>query len=250
MIIGKSKDPVNFKKIPLRIWSLKNEIAATLTYYKANLPDEYEAVKEFYESKPVVGKDEDVIEGVEIDESETPEAETATEATEEGAEVVDIKTGEKTEGMNAEKLVEIRTKVKRVVPDKEHLSHGHLFLFDIDMDQILFFGDKHFKPGQTVVIEFDIDHGFTLKAEVDYVKHIGIKSRIITEYPPHYRLRCYWQLEKPGDRTLLRRFLSSLGQNAVSSIKGDTVEQVIDEGDDEVVIDEGDDFDLGDLGGL
>ncbi len=258
MIIGRSKDPVNLKKIPVRIWSLKHEIAVTLAYYKANHPEEYEQVKVFYETKHT-HNEEPIIDEGDTSPTDSPEsnekseevAEEANASAEESGDennVVDINTGQPSIQMSQEECVAMRSKIKRVIPDKDQLAHGHLFLFDVTMNHVLFFTDKQFKPGQTVVVEFNIDRGFTLIAEVDYVKHVGIKSRIITEYPPHYRLRCFWTLDNPGDRSLLRKFLSSLGND--SSAKTSTQADAMEAGEDEVVIDEGADFDLGDLGGL
>src|SRR5690606_14432459 len=95
--------------------------------------------------------------------------------------------------------------------------------------------EKSFDIGQTIVIQFDITQGFALMAEVSYVRNIALKSRVISEHRPNFRIVAKLILNKPGDRTLLRSFLSAISPHdrSAASLESEAKKEP------EVVIDEG-----------
>lgn len=108
--------------------------------------------------------------------------------------------------------IEKRKFTQRIVPDENKCAYGHAILYDISFESLLFFSSQPFKPGQQIVIEFIVPKSFTVIAEVTYVRHVGVASRIIAPKPTHYRLKAKFLHHHLGDKTLLRNFLTSIDQ--------------------------------------
>src|SRR5690606_28047543 len=134
MILGKSKDPVHLKKIPLKVWSLKKEIETTYLHYQKINTDELEKVKKFYElayEEQESSSSEQTEQAAETQsESEGASASASEDSTPEGT-VVDINTGLPLKKMSPEEIKEYRNQINRIIPDKEFVSIAHTFLFDI-----------------------------------------------------------------------------------------------------------------------
>lgn len=197
MILGKSTDPIELKKIPLNLWPLQNEIKATLSFYHNTKPDELQKVKDYYEGK------------LEIDASEQNK-----EQSEEQNSITAI--NENIKNLSSEQIIAYRKAIKRIKP--EIVAKGHTFLFDISIDEILIFTDQPFFIGQTLVIEFDIQQTFNVTCEVRYIKNIALKSRIIGENKPVQRIVCKFNHLQPGDRGLLKNFISKIDLRSIEDV--------------------------------
>lgn len=110
----------------------------------------------------------------------------------------------------ADDFLKFRKDGTRRCPSEEKLSAGFALLNDIHFDAIMFFTVKPFKPGQDVVIEFDIHKSFTVVATITKITQTSVGSRIITENAPKYRLTASLKHTHLGDRTLIRNFLKSV----------------------------------------
>lgn len=98
----------------------------------------------------------------------------------------------------------------RAYPNDEFITNGNCIIYDVNFDQILFFTEKPFKPGQEIVIEFCIHKTFTVTAKVLTIKNIGVGSRILSNQPVNYRINAILTHEHLGDKTLLRNFLGKV----------------------------------------
>lgn len=262
MILGKSIDRAQIKKIPIRVWSLTDEINATVKALQTEniekIQDEkYVLIKAFYEATPLAelnkrnkltlvpgGKistnpldntaapgETDPFEaammaeleakkasdaaaatvGVAASETTTPVAETpvseikATEDT-----IAPIKIEVPPKNYTIEDFLNLRKNGMRNYPEESCISNGNCIIYDVQFDQILFFTEKAFKPGQEVIIEFQIHKTFTVTAKIVSITNVGVGSRIISSQPVNYRINAILTHEHLGDRTLLRNFLSKV----------------------------------------
>ena len=116
---------------------------------------------------------------------------------------------------NVETMVELRKKISRYV-DAQFVHPGYAILYDINCEDISFFTEHPFLPGQEIVIEFGIAKTFTVQAEVVYIKNFQGRSRLIQAWRPNCRIKAKIMAQHPGDRTLLREFLMSVDTKSQS----------------------------------
>ncbi|MCB9091557.1 MAG: hypothetical protein H6621_09020 [Halobacteriovoraceae bacterium] len=223
MILGKSKDPVLLKKIALEMWPLKEEILSTYRYYKKNHTDQIVEVKNYYENSTLshgaqIGKIQQE-DSTEVKEEESQETATSEQSEEGDDNVVDINTKEPVNKTSSKEYLELRNKITRIKPNSETISRGFVFLSDMNMDEVLFFSEKPYWPGQTIVFHLAIDRGFTICAEINYIKNIAMKSRIISDLRAQFRIKAKVLFVNAGDRTLLRNFLSSIEPEELKTSK-------------------------------
>jgi len=93
---------------------------------------------------------------------------------------------------------------------QEAISHGIALLSDISMGGMLIFTRKEFIYGQTIVLKFDIPNSFVIGAEIVSTRKYSLKSRIISEQRPGYRVQLRFTFSHPGERTQLREFIKSI----------------------------------------
>lgn len=152
------------------------------------------------------------------EESPTPiEATTSTEATTtetpaEPAQVADVLLATQTTEARAEasKAPHIQRPYTRAIPNSDKISYGFALLADVNMDWMLTFSKQKFIQGQSVVIEFLIPGPFKLSAEVVMCSNVGMRSRIISDSKPDYRVQCRFTYAFAGERARLREFLTSV----------------------------------------
>lgn len=108
---------------------------------------------------------------------------------------------------------ELKRPFERLAPDSDRISYGFALLNDINMDWMLAFSKQAFTPGQSLIVEFLIPHPFMMSAELVSCNHYAMRSRIISQTKPDYRLQCKFTFALPGERTRLREFLSSVTPN-------------------------------------
>jgi len=114
---------------------------------------------------------------------------------------------EKAQAPHAHKF---QTPYVRRAPNSDQISYGFSMLADINMDWVLAFSKHPFTQGSSIVIEFLIPTPFTMNVEILLCNRIAMKSRIISETKPDYRVQCRYTFSHPGERSNLRRFLSSV----------------------------------------
>lgn len=264
-IFNKSQHPVTVKRIPVRIWALRDEIEAALDRRikeceAAGTPLFVDDIKIFYGMKtdaPLASQPQlQVIEGgaaatENVDQmmealapaAEAPAAQAAPVATPEPTSepTPEPKTEAKTEATSehsastpaestepaahadtiiasqtaaekaeAPKAPHLQKPYERQAPDSDKMSYGFALLSDINMDWMLTFSKFSFIQGQSIVIEFLIPRPFTMSAEVVLCANYSMRSRIISDSKPDYRLQCRFTYLKAGERTRLRDFLSSI----------------------------------------
>ncbi len=244
-IFNKSQHPVTVKRIPVRMWALRDEIEAALDRRikeceAAGTPLFVDDIKIFYGMKtdaPLAGQPQlQVIEGgatptENVDQMmealapapEAPAAEAAPGATPEQTAPAQSETTEPAaqadtiiasqtpaEKAEAPKAPHLQKPYERQAPDSDKMSYGFALLSDINMDWMLTFSKYSFIQGQSIVIEFLIPRPFTMSAEVVLCANYSMRSRIISDSKPDYRLQCRFTYLKAGERTRLRDFLSSI----------------------------------------
>jgi hypothetical protein len=244
-IFNKSSHPVAIKRIPIRMWSLRAEIEAALEHRikeceAAGIPLYIDDIKEFYGmnvSQPLKGQpqlrlvDTPAVEStVPLDnsnvddlmaslaaENENPAeakpaleeklSETQPPASEQADQIIASQTPqEKVEAASNP----FQKPFQRITPNTDKISYGFSFLADINMDWVLAFSKDSFLQGSCMVIEFLIPNPFTMNVEVSLCHKVTTKSRIISATKPDYRLQCRFSYSQPGERSNLRKFLSSI----------------------------------------
>jgi flagellar biosynthesis GTPase FlhF len=174
------------------------------------------------------------------EESESSEDNEESESSEDSEEAENSDDGEETEAKASEEKPNSSENKETIIeiaqaPDlpADKISTGVCFLGDIDMSYVHFFSQKHFIAGQTIVVEFLIPAKFNLIAEVTRSVEYNLKSRIISSHRPPYRMSAKFRLERPGDRSLLRKFLTSVEPTIpVATKKKVAVQEEEDEFDD------------------
>lgn len=110
----------------------------------------------------------------------------------------------------APKAPHLQRPYTRTAPNSDKISYGFALLADINMEWILTFSKDGFIQGQSVVVEFLIPRPFMLSAEIMMCNNVSMRSRIISESKPDFRLQCRLTYALPGERTRLREFLTSV----------------------------------------
>jgi hypothetical protein len=141
------------------------------------------------------------------DQSAPAQTETAEPAAQADTIIASQTPAEKAE---APKAVHLQKPYERQAPDSDKMSYGFALLADINMDWMLTFSKYSFIQGQSIIIEFLIPRPFTMSAEVVLCANYSIRSRIISDSKPDYRLQCRFTFLKAGERSRLREFLSSI----------------------------------------
>lgn len=198
MIYNNSTDPVLIKKIPLRIWTLRDELEAII---QARL----ESGEFPEENRPSV---EDLIE-----EYRTKEAPKAADKPDQnpGLKLVEEEADISTEAELSEKKpgpAEVIQRRPKISEDK--LYGGTLVLSELEMDHMYFFTNKQFTVGQSIVVEFLVPKRFSINVDVVYCRAFNMKSRIISSQNYRFRVAARFTFLKPGERTLLRQFIKSV----------------------------------------
>ncbi len=170
MLYQISQHPVEIKKIPLRIWSLRSEIEAAVTekIQKAPETDSQVVVQELQALYSTV----------------SPIAPQADEK-----EMKDDSRG---------------------IPPEGQSVFGFAFLSDIYMNEMLLFSQSEFSRGQSIMIEFLIPFSVKLSAEVIQSRNIAMGSRIISPQRPGHRIQLRLLHQWPNERGRLRTFLESI----------------------------------------
>ena len=83
-------------------------------------------------------------------------------------------------------------------------------LAEIYMNEMFFFSNQSFLEGQSIVVDFLVPKRFLMNAVVTYCRPYNMKSRIISKNNHPYRIGIQFSFLKPGERTILRQFVSSI----------------------------------------
>ncbi|MCO4793365.1 MAG: hypothetical protein KC493_06630 [Bacteriovoracaceae bacterium] len=263
MIHGSSNDPVLIKRIPLRIWHLRDEIEAIVkdrliarkhNGEEGDAPSVEDLIQE-YKPKPKPTTDSEtpdaaegapsleVIEGgePETEEGEASEGEEAAnpEEDQEAADEAKEMVGGKSDDELKKDAVIIQ---RRPQLEEDKVIHATAILAEIDMDHMYIFSNNKFIPGQSIVLDFVVPKRFTINADVFYCREYNMRSRIISDKKLPYRIAVRYTFLKEGERTLLRNFIASI-EPSIEAVKVVPKMQSAASDDDDD-FDELDDFDL------
>lgn len=219
MIYNNSNDPVLIKKIPLHVWTLRDEIEAVIQariesgqYTKDNKPSVEDLILEYATKKPLEKFVEPTAKGGLKLVAEEGEAEESSE--EESSEETDSEVEESAEEQVEAKPEEAKAPVdvvqRRPKLTEDKLYNGTLILAELEMSHLYFFTNKQFTVGQSIVVEFLIPKKFSLNLDVAYCRAFNLKSRIISSQNYRYRVAAKFTFLKEGERTLLRQFIKSV----------------------------------------
>ena len=173
MIHGSSTDPVNIKKISLKVWKLRSEVESLIKkQIESGEEDDLTKLSQEYSA-----------DDFENDENETSEQ------------------------SEDDKLTIIQRR-----PDltRDEIIRAKTVLSEINIDKMFFFSASHFIQGESIVIEFLIPKNFVLNATILYCRPYNMKSRIISNDKMPFRVGIQFTFLKPGEKTLLRNFLESI----------------------------------------
>lgn len=242
MIHNSSSDPVLIKKISLKIWSLRDEIESRIQEKldagemvpevleekimelrgeytpKSVIPDNVLALKS---SEDLPADDDDemakamaaAMSGEEVDDAQL---ETANVAPEENN-IVAMNGKTITPLLENANIIKIGIEAPNLPEDK--ISKGKTILAEIGMEKMLFFSNKAFTEGQSIVIQFCIPKTFIMNADVIYCRPFNIKSRIISQNNYTHRMLIKFNFLKEGERALLRQFIQSIEPDVTKVIK-------------------------------
>lgn len=194
MILNSSSDPVLVKKIDLRIWTLRDEIESTIS----------EKIEEKDDQDGVLTE---VITEYTRETKEAQKTEVVMPPQEGDAPVTEI-----TPPKEEDSSFTVTQKIPVISKDK--LGIGVSLLAEINMDAIYFFSTRPFIPGQSVMIEFRVPNHFIISADIIFCRSFNLKSRIISAQKMPYRIGAKFSFAKKGERTLLRKFVSSIEPGA------------------------------------
>ena len=205
-----SKDPVFVKKIALRIWSLRTEIEEIVRFrileskkQDIDPPPIDDLIKEYAGS--VAPQDIETIFSQIKSKTDKENGDNEEEEKEEEAEEESPpKEGEEEKG--EENIVYQR---KPIIPE-ERVTKGKTLLSEINMVYLFLFCENSFIEGKNIVIEFLIPKTFSLNAEVLHCRKHTMRSRVISEQKLPFRACFKFTFLKPGEKSLLRQFLSSI----------------------------------------
>jgi len=219
MIYRQSNDPVFLKKINIDVWLLRDQLEQIiLSRLEAdpNIKNFDDLIEEFApKSKPNLRllKFED-----------EPDSETNTNKKEASPDKQSEEGNQDEEKQNEKSKQEIKSATpseeinnkKEVITQrlpnlpKDKINQGKTFLSEVHMDRMLFFSNKQFIEGQSIVIQFNIPQRFILNAEVLYSQSYSLKNRIISDSNMPFRICVQFTFLKSGERTLLRKFLEDI----------------------------------------
>ncbi len=238
MIFKKSNDPVEIKRIAVRVWGLRDEIEAALhrrikECEALQIPLYVDDIKAFYslnQNAPLVENVVQLAPPPAATEEEAAPSEAPAEPPLETAQPDNI---EKADNILKEQAVlekqktpqELLRPFERQAPDVDKISYGFSLLSDINMQTTLIFSKEKFVTGQSVVVEFLIPNAFTQSAKIVKCLHYAMKSRIISETKPDYRLQCTFSFDQSGERNNLRNFLKSVEPTIVTPKKAAKADQ-------------------------
>ena len=216
MIYGSSKHSIEVRKIHLKIWKFRDELESVIQERLdkgGGHPSEVDVsdLEELYGSHITTTNSS----GLKVHEQDTEEL--PQQGGEDGPK-------EDTEG----KVLEIYRARPRL--GKNKFDDGVVALMDIDMKTISCFSQKNYLCGQVIVIEFLVPNHFFVTAEVLGCRNYNMRSRIISQAGLNFRLHAKWTYNLPGERTMLRRFLNSIGLDASPTLVSET--EVVEEQSD------------------
>ena len=234
--IGKSIQPVEVKKIFVRVWALRDEIEAAIQKrieeegHSEDSPAFIDDIKSFYdkdfksestkeeifdeessdeESSDEESSDEENSDEESSDEESSDEESSDEESSEEESSDEESSKSDSSDNQDSENL-KTREPFTRQPPAEDKISQGYVLLSDIVMESILIFSDKTFTIGQNIIIEFMVTKPFKVTAELLVSKDIGRNSKIIKQIKYNHRLQSVFLFEFPGERSKLREFLQSI----------------------------------------
>jgi hypothetical protein len=204
VIYGNSNDPVFIKRIPLRVWVLRDEVEAVIAK-RVDSGEEFnvDELIEEYKSKGPLEKEKrlSLIEGGAAPADEAQEESSSDEPPSEEKETTVSVVQRNSDNMPADKI-----------------HRAVLVLSELGMDHLYFFSEFRFTEGQSIVIEFQVPQKFIVNADVAYARAYNIKSRIISEKRLPYRVAAKFTFLKAGERTLLRQFVESIEPEVKASL--------------------------------
>ena len=201
--------PCFTKKINLHVWSLKEEINQVIMS-KIESIEEKELIKSLIEDysadKPALklikteqGQDE---------ESSDKEKSTDQDEQENTAESKKVTSEAEADDEASKGKEEIIQKIFKLSEDK--ISKATTVMSEIYMDEIYFFSETPFLEGQSIVVKFCIPQKFIMNADVIFCQTYSASNRVLGKAKLPYRVCAQFSFLKNGERTLLRRFLSSI----------------------------------------
>lgn len=210
MIYGNSTHPVLIKKINLRIWTLRDEIEAIVKERVESQGlenvDLSDLVNEYRKKELVTERPLKLVDGEQVSENED-EMLQAMDAPEGEEPLADVDLPEEEKEAIQENVKILRRK-PTLPADKIFL--GKAILAEVDMDHMYFFCSEKFYEGQSIVIDFNIPMRFVMNADVIYCRPYNMKSRIISANRLPFRVAIKFTFIKEGERTLLRKFISTI----------------------------------------
>lgn len=261
MIHNSSSDPVLIKKISLKIWSLRDEIESRIQdkldageLVPEGLEEKITALRHEYTKKSDMP--DNVIQlksGADLpadEDDEMAKAMTAAmaggdeEAPAENVDVAEAASLDNAIDSNMLNMIESSTPAQvqnnniiSIAIDTpnlaaEKISKGKTILSEISMDKMLFFSNKAFTEGQSIVIQFCIPKSFIVNADVIYCRPFNIKSRIISQNNYTHRMLIKFNFLKEGERALLRQFIQSIEPDLVKVVKKPSAESSDEDGSD------------------
>ncbi|TDJ04825.1 MAG: hypothetical protein E2O68_07550 [Deltaproteobacteria bacterium] len=178
-ILKGPKDPVILKKVPIRIWHLKDHLMAILRKRLENSGGDLEKIKDINDLKREF-RFENRWFGEESEEEEKKDGEKMT----------------------------LFRRIIEVPEDK--MAHGQAILYEINFDKIHFFCEQSFFIGSTIMLKLIVPKAFGIAAIVVDCRPFDFDSKVISEIKYPYRIVAEFKFTRKGQATLLRQFLTAI----------------------------------------
>lgn len=265
-IFNKINQPVEIKRIDIRVWKLRDEIEAAISQrIEESGGDEnidIQDIKDYYtREKPKyldpnstdnvapIGTDgvdssgnemdddaKEMMDALQQGQEENSDSEADNGDDDEAAKAAAQMLGDQ---LNSSSENSVKADRQRIAPQKEKISTGFSLLSDMNMEKISFFSNQSFTQGQNIALELLIPKNFILSGEVTSCLNISRKSSIISESKPNYRIEMEVTYLWEGERTNLRDFLKSIEPSIITANNGNKNENENDKDKNDQVDDLG-----------
>ena len=200
MIYRQSTDPVFLKKINIDVWLLRDQLEQIIL---SKLDENPEVTNFDHLIEEFAPKEKPNLRLLKFEEQNEE-----NDKSEETSDTDAIKNDSEEDDTSPQKKEIITQRIPKLSSEK--ICQGRTFLSEIYMDKILFFSDRQFIEGQSIVIKFDVHEPFILNAEILYSQSYSLKNRIISDSNLPYRVYAQFTFLREGERTLLRKFLENI----------------------------------------
>lgn len=210
MLYKNSCDPIELKKISLKIYSLRAYLESFVRNYVKNIEYQYLTTQELTALFNQYHNETYIIEHFSDSEHTLENSSLPPIIQNSPKDNQILKSKKLNESLEADEEEKVETIPLKLALDEDEIAYGKTFFSDINISTIGFFSTRPYIIGQSIIIELDLPHSFSVSAEVLNCKNYNVHGRVISANRPPYRIYAAFTYGRKGERTLLRNFIQSM----------------------------------------